>query len=141
MSEVVGSLGQVGGLEPTDTLEEEAGGHNGLTSNEAGLTVSRTHTLEEVGIRSLVRLHGVDHAGAGVTGNLAEVRVLTQVHHRGRIHDAAVVAVSEGRDVALTHVLDDFQEVGGDIELGGLTRGVGQPRVPPVSPLALPPGR
>ena len=43
-------LGQVGGLEPTDTLEEEASRHNGLTSNKAGLTVSRTHALVEVGV-------------------------------------------------------------------------------------------
>ena len=47
------------------------------------------------------------------------------MHHRGRIHDAAVVAVSEGRDVALTHVLDDFQQVGLDVELGGFASFVG----------------
>ena len=71
----------------------------------------------------------IDHPRAGVASNFAEVRVLTQVHHRGRIHDAAVVTVSEGRDVALTHVLDDFGRL--RRQPGGLAFGVGQPRVPP----------
>ena len=47
------------------------------------------------------------------------------MHHRGRIHDAAVVAISESRDVALTHVLDDFEEVSLDVELGAFAGGIG----------------
>ena len=112
---------EVGGLEPTDTFKKEASGHHGLTSHKAGLAVARTHALEEGSVRSSVGLHGVDHAVTGVTSNLAEVRVLTKVHHRGRIHDAAVVTISEGRDVALTHVLDDFQKVSGHVKLGRFT--------------------
>ena len=47
------------------------------------------------------------------------------MHHCGRIHNAAVVTISESRDVALTHVLNDFQQVGGDVKLARLTSGVG----------------
>ena len=50
--------------------------HRRLTSYEAGLAISRTHAIEEVGRGSHVRLHGVDHAGAGIASNLAEVRIL-----------------------------------------------------------------
>ena len=77
----------------------------------------------------------------GIPGNLTEVAVLTQVHHRGGIHDAAVVAISEGRDVALTHVLDDFEKVSGHVELGRFTSVIGDTQVPPEPPLVLPPGR
>ena len=68
---------------------------------------------------------GLIMPATGVARNFAEVRVLTQVHQSGGIHDAAVVAIGEGGDVALAHVLDHFEEVGLDIELGGFASFVG----------------
>ena len=93
--------------------------------------------MVEVGVGSMVGLHRVDHAGAGVASDLTEVRVLTQVHHRGRIHDAAVVAVSEGRDVALAHVFNNFQQVGLDVELGRFASGVGHAQGATGEPVSL----
>ena len=123
--QVVGGLGQVGGFEPTHAFKQEAGGHHGLTSNKAGLAVGGAHALEEVCRGTGDGVHRVDHSLTGVASNLAEVRVLTQVHHRGGVDDAAVVTVSEGGDVALAHVLDHFEQVGLDIELGGFASFVG----------------
>ena len=79
--------------------------HRRLSSYEAGLAISRTHASEEVGRGSHVRLHGVDHAGAGIASNLAEVRILTQVHHRGGVHDAAVITIQIVIEAALYPLL------------------------------------
>ena len=73
------------------------------------------------GVRSCVGLHRIDHSAAGITGNFTEVRVLTQVHHCGGIHQATVITISEGRNVALTHVLNHFQQVCGYIKFARLT--------------------
>ena len=68
---------------------------------------------------------GIHHSVARISGDFTEGVVLTQVHHCRGIGNTAVVAVSEGGDVALAHVLDHLQQVGLDVELGGLTGGIG----------------
>gem|GEM_PF-6591754 len=111
---------EVGGLEELHTFKLDASRHHRLTSQEVGLTSLRTHV--EAGV---VRHHGVAHVHAltriaSVTGDLAEVTVTTQVHHEGGIHDGAIQAISVSRNVTLTEVLNNSQQVSLDRELLGL---------------------
>ena len=50
-----------------------------MPGNKTSLPVSRAHAAEEVGVRSQLGLHGVDHTLAGVTSDLTERVVLAQV--------------------------------------------------------------
>jgi hypothetical protein len=52
-----------------------------------------------------------------VTSDLTEVRITTQVHHEGGIADATIQTIREGRNVTLTQVLNNVQQVGTNLEL------------------------
>ena len=62
-------------------------------------------------------MQGVHHTVASISRDLPKGIVLPEMHHCRGIGNTTVVAVSERRHVALTHVFDHLQQVGLDIEL------------------------